>query len=103
MAQAEDEEILNDERASLHQPCDYGGTMLSYRYRLSPQDKKGQRGEVSYQVTELARGFRIRSGASPYLLLDDLKLHYDKKINEWLEVHKQKIQVFLSASLFSRT
>ena len=27
-------------------------------------------------------------------ILDNLKLHYDKKINEWLEVHKQKIQVF---------
>ena len=37
---------------------------------------------------EIAYGFKV------FLILDDLRVHHSKKVQEWVEKHKEKIEVF---------
>lgn len=114
-AKAEDAEIFFGDETNIQNTCNYmrgyapkGKTPVvkteSQKFKINMLSAVSKRGKLRFvlykdnmdsdKLTDFMRRLVHDSKKKVFLILDNLKVHHSKKVQAWLENHKDKIEVF---------
>ena len=114
-ANAENAEILFGDETNIQNTCNYmkgyapkGKTPVvrtqAQKFKVNMLSAVSKRGKLRFvlykknmdfdKLIDFMRRLVYDSAKKVFLILDNLRVHHSKKVQEWLEKHKDKIEVF---------